>query len=311
VFVAGVAFFLLTVFHVRSRLANAISPSLKYSFAVGIGLFLAFIGLYETGIVTSAVAGLPPQALLSPGASLLHAPEVPVRIGALHSPEVLLAVGGFVVIVALLARRVPGAILLGIVVTAIAGSLFGLATPPHAVATLPFTGNYSLQPLALHLDVLGVLRFSFLPVLITLFIMSFLDTLGTLVGVGAAGNMLDERGNFPDVERPMLVDAVSCMFGALVGTSTSGAYIESATGIREGARTGLAAVVTGGLFVAALFLAPLVEPLQHLRYAYGPALIAVGMLMIGVAAKIDYSDLTEVVPAFACITLMIDRKSVV
>src|SRR5262249_60941910 len=111
--------------------------------------------------------------------------------------------------------------------------------------------------------------------------MSFLDTLGTLVGVGAAGDMLDEQGNFPQVERPMLVDAVACVFSALVGTSTSGAYIESASGVRAGARTGLAAITTALLFAASLFFIPLVQPLQGLAYAYGPALIAVGVLMLG------------------------------
>jgi AGZA family xanthine/uracil permease-like MFS transporter len=135
--------------------------------------------------------------------------------------------------------------------------------------------------------------------------MSFLDTLGTLVGVGAAGNLLDKEGNFPQVERPMLVDALACTFAGCVGTSTSGAYIESATGIREGARTGLAAVTTGSLFAVSLFFLPLVEPLQHLTYAYGPALIAVGMLMLGSVTKIDFTDLTETVPAFATIAMML------
>ena len=125
-------------------------------------------------------------------------------------------------------------------------------------------------------------------VLLTLFLMSFLDTLGTLVGVGAAGGMLDEKGNFPEIERPMLVDALTCMFSGLVGTSTSGAFIESATGIREGARTGLAAVTTAGLFAVTLFFIPLVEPLQQLRYAYGPALIAVGVLMLGAIVSFQY-----------------------
>jgi AGZA family xanthine/uracil permease-like MFS transporter len=134
--------------------------------------------------------------------------------------------------------------------------------------------------------------------------MGFLDTLGTLVGVGAAGGMLDERGNLPDIERPMLVDAVSCMFSGLVGTTTSGAYIESATGIREGARTGLASVTTAFLFAASLFFVPLVEPLQRLRYAYAPALVAVGLLMLGSFRKIDFDDLTEAVPAFATIAMM-------
>jgi AGZA family xanthine/uracil permease-like MFS transporter len=150
-----------------------------------------------------------------------------------------------------------------------------------------------------------VLKLKFLPVLLTLFLMSFLDTLGTLVGVGAAGQMLDEKGNFPDIERPMLVDALTCMFSGLVGTSTSGAYIESATGIREGARTGLAAVTTGVLFAGSLFFIPVIEPLQKLKFAYGPALIAVGVLMIGSIRQIDFDDFTELLPAFVTIAMMV------
>jgi adenine/guanine/hypoxanthine permease len=305
VFISGLIFVLITLLKVRSWLANSISPSLKHSFAVGIGLFLAFIGLYETGIVTSSVAGMPASALVRTGASVLAAPDVPVKIGDLRSPQVLLAVLGFLLISFFLHRKVRGGILLGIAATAVLGYAFGLAEPPTAVAAVPFVGKYSLAPIAFKLDIAGVLKLSFLPVLITLFLMSFLDTLGTLVGVGAAGNMLDEKGNFPDIERPMMADAVSCMFSALVGTSTSGAYIESATGIREGARTGLAAVTTGALFLVSLFFIPLVEPLQQLRYAYGPALIAVGVLMMSSALKIDFSDLTELVPAFATIAMMV------
>ncbi len=305
VFVAGVIFLLLTVFQVRSKLANAISPSLKYSFAAGIGLFLAYIGLYETGIVTSGAAGMPAEALLAPGQTLLGAPAVPVKIGAFHDPQVLLAIGGFVLIALLMMRKVPGAILLGIAVTAVAGYLLGFAKAPSALMAVPLSGDYSLAPLAFKLDVPGVLRVSFLPVLLTLVLMSFLDTLGTLVGVGAAGGMLDKDGNFPQVERPMMVDAISCVFASLVGTSTSGAYIESATGIREGARTGLAAVVTALLFLSTLVFVPLVEPLQASRYAYGPALVAVGMLMVGSMRKIEFDDLTEALPAFACIVLMV------
>jgi len=305
VFVAGVVFLLLTVLQVRSKLANAISPSLKHSFAAGIGLFLAFIGLYETGIVTSGAAGLPAAALLGPGQALLRAPDVPLKIGAFHDPQVQLAIAGFVVIVVLMMRRVPGAILLGMGATAAAGYALGFAPAPAAIVAMPFTGEYSIAPVALHLDVAGVLKMSFLPVLLTLVLMSFLDTLGTLVGVGAAGNMLDQDGNFPQIEKPMFVDAASCIFASLVGTSTSGAYIESATGIREGARTGLAAVVTALLFLAALFLLPLVAPLQASRYAYGPALVAVGMLMAASMRRIEFDDPTEALPAFACIALMV------
>jgi AGZA family xanthine/uracil permease-like MFS transporter len=286
VFVGGALFLLITVFRVRSWLANSISPSMKHSFAVGIGLFLAFIGLFETGLVVKADA-------------------VPVKIGNIHDPKVLLAVFGFLLIAVLLHRRVHGALLIGIAATATVGLMLGFAQAPKGIVAAPFTGEYSLAPIAGKLDIVGVLKLSFLPVLLTLFLMSFLDTLGTLVGVGAAGNMLDEKGNFPDIERPMLVDALTCMFSGVVGTSTSGAYIESATGIREGARTGLASVVTAALFAASLFFIPLVEPLQHLKYAYGPALVAVGVLMLGSIRKIDYDDLTELVPAFVTVVMML------
>jgi AGZA family xanthine/uracil permease-like MFS transporter len=177
--------------------------------------------------------------------------------------------------------------------------------PPKEFAALPFTGEYSLSPIAFKLNIAGVLRLAFLPLLLTLFLMSFLDTLGTLVAVGSAGDMLDEQGNFPEIEKPMLVDGLSCMFSALVGTSTSGAYIESATGIKEGARTGLAAVVVAGLFAVSLFFIPLVRPLQQLTYAYGPALMAVGVLMLPAIARIDFADLTESVPAVTTITMML------
>jgi AGZA family xanthine/uracil permease-like MFS transporter len=305
VFISGLVFVVITLLRIRSWLANSISPSLKHSFAVGIGLFLSFIGLYETGIVTSSVAGLTPGALLRSGAGVLSAPDVPLRIGNLRSPQVLLAVFGFLLICFLLQRRVRGGILLGIAATAAVGYAIGLGQSPQAVVALPFVGRYNLAAVAFKLDIAGVLRIGFLPILLTLFLMSFLDTLGTLVGVGAAGKMIDDKGNFPNIERPMLVDAVSCVFSSLVGTSTSGAYIESATGIREGARTGLAAVTTGALFIVSLFFIPLIEPLQQLRYAYGPALIAVGVLMTSSVVKINFGDLTEVVPAFATIVMMV------
>jgi AGZA family xanthine/uracil permease-like MFS transporter len=282
VFVSGVGFILITALKVRSWLANSISPSMKHSFAVGIGLFLAFIGLFETGLVVKSEA-------------------VPVQIGNLRDPGVLLAVVGFLLICVLMLWRVRGAILIGIAATAALGYVAGLGAKPAGIVAVP----PSLQPIAFKLDIAGVFQLSFLPVLLTLFLMSFLDTLGTLVGVGAAGKMLDENGNFPEIEKPMMVDALTCMFSGLVGTSTSGAYIESATGIREGARTGLAAVTTGVLFAASLFFIPIVEPLQKLKFAYGPALIAVGVLMMGSIRQVDFDDLTECVPAFVTITMML------
>jgi AGZA family xanthine/uracil permease-like MFS transporter len=287
VFVSGIAFLAITLLGLRTWLADAISTSMKHSFAVGIGLFLAFIGLVQTKIVVLNVA------------------EAPVKIGNFHQPQVLLAVLGFVLISVLLCWRVKGAILIGIAVTGVSGYLAGQGSMPEGALTPLFSDDYDLRKIALTLDVYTVLHLAFLPILLTLFLMSFLDTLGTLVAVGSAGGMLDERGNFPQMERPMLVDALSCIFGSLVGTSTSGAYIESASGVREGARTGLAAVVTGLLFAVALFFIPLVRPLQQVPYAWAPALIAVGVMMLGSVTKIDFADLTEAVPAFAAIVMIV------
>ncbi|MBY0546283.1 MAG: NCS2 family permease [Candidatus Obscuribacterales bacterium] len=308
VFVSGLLFALLAILHIRPWLANSISFSLKQSFAAGIGLFLTFIGLYQTGIIRSGAQGMKPEALTLPS-GLLRSPDVPVTLGNFHDPQVmpqvLLTIFGFVLIASLMQRKVTGAILIGMVVTGGIGICLGLGQPPTKVFDLPFQGAYTLAPLALQMDVVGVLKLSFLPILLTLFLMSFLDTLGTLVGVGSAGDMLDKDGNFPEVEKPMMVDAVTCTFSAMIGSSTAGAFIESAAGVKEGARTGLAALIVGLLFTLSLFFIPLVEPFQHLRFAYAPALIAVGLLMIGSMRKIDLDDLTEAVPAFATIVMMI------
>jgi adenine/guanine/hypoxanthine permease len=305
VFVSGLLFLVATLVGVRAWLAASISTSMKHSFAGGIGLFMMLIGLYETGIVTSFAAGMPPQALLDASGKLLRAPDVPLKLGDLRSAPVLLALFAVLLTAALLARRVRGAILLGMAATAAIGVALGLASAPKAIVTLPFTGEYSLSGLVLAMDVPGVLSLAMLPVLLTLFLMGFLDTLGTLVGVGAAGGLLDEKGDLPEIEKPMLVDALSCMFAGAIGTTTSGAYIESATGIREGARTGLAAVTTALLFAASLFFVPLLEPLQQLRFVYAPALIVVGMLMAASLRKIDFDDISEALPALATVVMMV------
>ena len=276
VFVSGIIFLIITVIGVRKWLADAVSPSMKHAFAAGIGLFLTFIGLFEAGIVKSAQA-------------------VPVQLGDVRSAPVLLALFGFVLIAALMYRRVPGAILIGIVLTAVIGISLGLGKMPRGVIALP----YDVSPIAFELEIRSILRLTFLPILLTLFLMSLLDTLGTLVALDAA------TGNKGDLQKPMVVDALACTFSGLIGTSTSGAYIESSTGIREGARTGLASVVTAALFALSLFFIPLLEPMQSLQYAYAPALLIVGMLMLNAVTKIDFDDLTELVPAFTTVIVMV------
>jgi len=305
VFVSGIAFLLLSLAKIRPWLANSISPSMKHSFACGIGLFLTLIGLYETGIITSSVKGMPASVMTITGTGILRNPDVPLKLGNLHDPQVILSMLGFLIIVCLLYRRVKGAILIGMIVTAVVGFICGFGQAPKAIFGLPFVPPYDLSPIAFKLDILGVLTLKHLPILLTLFLMGFLDTLGTLVGVGAAGKMLDKEGNFIDVEKPMVVDAISCIFSSLIGSSTSGAYIESAAGVREGARTGFATIITGILFACCLFFIPLLAPLQNLKYAYAPALMAVGLLMLGSIRQIDMDDLTESTPAMATIAMMI------
>ncbi len=285
VFVAGCIFLILTLCRARTWLAAAISPSMKHSFAIGIGLFLLFIGMVQTHIV------------------VINIPDAPVKIGDFRDVKVQLALAGFVFIAVLMYWNVRGAILIGIAVSAIAGYLLGVGAAPDAVVAWPT--EYHLEQVAFKLDILGVLKFDFLTILLTLFLISFLDTLGTIYALGSAAGMLDEKGNLADVEKPMVVDSLACMFSALIGTSTSGAYIESAAGIKEGARTGLAAIVTGVCFGVALFFMPLFKPLQSLTFAYGPALMIVGVMMFGAIKRLDTEDLTELVPALVTIVMMV------
>lgn len=279
VFIAGVIFTLLTLVRVRQWLLDAVPLSLRYSFAVGIGLFLTFIGLNETGIVKLGVAG------------------APVRTGDLTSAPVLVAIFGFLLMAVLMIRKFPGAILVGIAATALLAFVSGVAAPPAAYVSAP----PSLAPIALQMDVRGALTWGFFGVVLTIFVMAFVDTMGTLIGLSARANLLVD-GKLPQIERPMLADALSTTFAPLVGTSTAGAYIESATGIESGGRTGFTSVITALCFASALFFAPLVGAVPP--QAYGPALIVVGLLMLSPILKIDFGDYTELIPAFAVVALM-------
>ncbi len=281
VFLSGVLFVILTLAKVRPYLAEAIPVSLKYSFAVGIGLFLSFIGLNEAGIVSVGVAG------------------APVRAGDLTSPGVLLSLCGFVLITALLMKRVPAAIILGIASVTALSMILGLTPLPERWVGLPS----GLEAIAFRLDIAGALRWEIFPVILTVFIMVFVDTLATLYGLSVRAGLLDKDGNFPQIEKPMLVDAVATAGAALLGTTTTGAYIESASGIESGGRTGFTAVVVALLFLASLFLAPSFAAIPP--QAYGPALIIVGLLMLEPIKKIPFDDYTEFVPAVVTIVLMV------
>lgn len=280
IFVSGVLFLLLTLCGVRQWLANSIPLNLKLAFAVGIGLFLTFIGLNETGIIQLGVEG------------------APVKVGNWTDPTVLLALGGFLLTVILMLYKFRAAILLGILLTTFAAFGFGFAKPPSQWISMP----PNLGGIFLQLDVIGALGLGFLNVILIIFILDFVDTIGTLIGLSFKAGLLDEKGNLPDIDKPMYCDAGATVAAACFGTTTCGAYIESAAGIEAGGRTGLTAVVTAFCFLLALFVTPFVESIPG--YAYGPAVILVGLLMMSPVAQMNFEDFTEAVPAFATIVLM-------
>ncbi|MDO9325046.1 MAG: NCS2 family permease [Methanoregula sp.] len=280
VFISGVLLSLLTLSGWRSIMSEAVPTSLKYSFAVGIGLFLAFLGFIESGIVQ------------------IGSGSVPVEIGNLHSPTVLLAIFGFLLIGILLVRKVPAAILLGILATAALAFATGIAPVPTSIVSMP----PDITPTFLQLDLAGVFTWGMFSVVLTLFTMAFLDTMGTLIGLSARAGFLDSSGNLPQVERPFLADALATTAGALLGTTTNGAFIESAGGIEQGGRTGLVAIVVGGLFLIALFFSPLFSSIP--TFATGPALIIVGLMMLEPITRLDFSDYAEVIPSFTVIAMM-------
>jgi adenine/guanine/hypoxanthine permease len=280
VFIAGVLFTLLTVLKIRSWLADALPHALKFSFAAGIGLFLTFIGLNETGIVRLGVPG------------------APVSLGNLAAPPTLLAIFCLFAIVLLQIRKVPGAIVLGMLATTFLSFLLRISPLPDRWVSLP----PDMSPVVLQLDVRAAASPHFFPIVLTIFVMAFVDTVGTLIGLSARAGLLDEKGNLPEIEKPMLADALATTVAPLLGTTTTGAFIESAAGIEEGGRTGFAALVVAALFLAALFLAPLLTAVPP--HAYGAVLIVIGGFMIAPIQRIDFADPTELVPAFLTVSLI-------
>ncbi len=281
IFLAGLLFTALTVLKVRGKMAEAIPPTLKYSFAVGIGLFLTFIGLAETGIVVPGVPG------------------APVGLGRLSQPTVLMAIGGVFLILWLTIARVKGALIIGILGATLASVLTGITPAPGSWVSLP----PSPGPILGKLDLAAACSLRNLPVVLIVFVLAYVDTVGTLIGLSARGGLLDRNGNLPEIEKPMLADAVANLAAPVLGTTTTGAYIESAAGIEAGGRTGFTAVVVSVLFLLALFLAPLLTAVPPC--AYGPALIVIGVFMISPITRIDFADYTELIPAFITIVMMI------
>ncbi len=272
VFISGVAFVFLTAFGIRQLILSSLPHELYASIAAGIGLFIAFIGLRNAGIIVAN-------------------PATTVALGNLRGPTTLLALFGLVLIGALLARGVRAAMLIGILTTTLLGAAFGLVEwRPQ-----PFRWAEATSA-ALQLDIPGVLRVGFLEIIFVFLFVDLFDNIGTLIGVTKKAGLIDEQGNIPRVGRILFTDASTTIVGSLSGTSTVVSYIESAAGVVAGGRSGFTAVVVGLLFLVSLFVAPVVGFIP--AAATAPALIIVGSLMVTTLADMRWDDYTVALPAF-------------
>ncbi len=271
VFIAGVLFFLLSVFKVREWIINAIPHGLKLAIAAGIGLFLAIIGLKNAGIVIDHPATL-------------------VGLGDMGSATVLLAVGGFMVMGALDSRKVPGAIIIAILLTTAVGVAAGVS-PFGGVVSMP----PSVMPTLFAMDITGALDGALLSVIFAFLFVDLFDTAGTLISVAHRGGMLDADGKLPRLGKALMSDSIATVAGAAMGTSTTTSYIESVAGVKAGGRTGLTAVTVAALFMLTLFFAPLAGTVP--AYATAPALMLVACVMVRGLTEVDWDDITEYAPA--------------
>ena len=271
VFLSGVLFVVLSVLPVRQWLVDAIPRNLKLGMAAGIGLFIALVGLRNAGIIVDDDA-------------------TRVSFGDFVSFGPAATLAGFIAIVGLAARKVAGAVVIGMLGIAVAGWVFGGA-PFHGVAALP----PSPAPVLFKLDIASALSLSMLTVILTMLLVDVFDTAGTLVGVATRAGLVGADGKLPRLRPALLADSGATLVGALSGTSSTTSFIESAAGVESGGRTGLSALVVAGLFLLCLLFAPLAESVP--AYATGAALLYVACLMVRSVSDLDWNDLTEAVPA--------------
>jgi AGZA family xanthine/uracil permease-like MFS transporter len=278
VFVSGVVFLLLTLGRIRQLVVRAIPLGLKLATGAGIGLFIAFIGLKNAGVVVSN-------------------PATFVTLGHLAAAPTLLALLGLVLTAALMARGWKSAIIVGIAVTAAAAYLTGVAEPPRGIVAVPDPRSTFLE-----MDVRGALSLGLFQVVFVFLFVDLFDTVGTLVGLGRQAGFLTPDGDLPRAQRALLADSIATTAGAVLGTSTVVAYVESATGVAEGGRTGLTAATVGGLFLLSVFFSPLAVAIP--AAATAPALVIVGSLMLRNVVDVAWDDVTESVPAFLTVITM-------
>ena len=278
VLIEGLIFIVLTLTNLREAIVNAIPMSLRNAIGAGIGLFIAFIGLKSAGVV------------VDDGATL-------VALGDITSGSALLAFIGLVITGFMYSRNVPGAILLGIIITMIIGIPLGV-TEFKGIVSVP----ESIAPIFCQFEFDKIFSVDMLVVVFTFFFIDMFATVGTLVGVCTKAKMLDEKGNIHRVKQAFMADSIATTFGAMLGTSTTTTYVESAAGVAQGGRSGLTALVVGGCFVIAMFFSPLFLSIPSAATA--PALIIVGLLMVEQIVNIDFNDFSESIPAFVCMLMM-------
>ncbi len=278
VFLSGLFFLILTLLGLRKRLVEAIPPSLISAISVGIGLFITFIGLMKLGVVVDNEATL-------------------VSAGEL-TPKVLIGLCGLIVMVVLEMRKIKGALLIGIMASTALAAIFGYAEKPAELISL----HINIKAVAFHLDILGALKWSLFGSIFSLMFMDMFDSVGTLVACCHQAKMVDKNNRIKGLDRLLGIDAVATMIGAVLGTSTTTSYIESAAGIEQGGRSGLTSIVTGILFLLALFFVPIVRIVPECATA--PALIMVGLFMMKEVRRIDFTNLEEAFPAFIIIVMI-------
>ena len=303
VFVEGLVFIVLSLTNVREAIFNAIPMTLKSAVSVGIGLFIAFIGLQNAKIVVNSDATLLTYQTFK--GDTFHS----IGIGA------ILALIGVLVTAILLVRKIKGGILLGIIITWVLGiicELTGIYVPnpdagmysviPSAIVSFDFSSFGHTFGQVFKADFSNIRILDFIVVMFAFLFVDLFDTLGTLIGVASKADMLDKDGKLPRIKGALMADAVATSVGAVFGTSTTTTYVESASGVTEGGRTGLTAITTGILFLLALIFSPLILTIPS--FATAPALIIVGFYMMGAVVKINFDDMAEAIPAFLCIIAM-------
>lgn len=279
VFISGIIGIIVTLTGLRELLINAIPMPLKHAMGAGIGMFIAFIGLKNAGIIVASEATY-------------------LDLGNLAEPGPLLAVIGLVIMAILTARRVKGGILLGIIITTIIGIPMGITKFPSSIISLP----PSLAPTLFKLNIREVMQISLFPVVFSLFFTDMFDSIGTFVGVASRTGMIDKEGKLERGNKALFVDFIGTVLGSLMGTSTITTYVESTAGVSEGGRTGLTAVVVAIMFAASIIFSPIALAVPG--EAVAPALILVGVFMSSSLNKINFNDFYEAFPAFLTIIMM-------